>query len=34
MSFFMKKTKAAPSMVPNNGINKPMAVPILVGVIV
>ena len=30
MSFFMKKTKAAPSMVPNKGINKPMAVPIMV----
>jgi hypothetical protein len=30
MSFFMKKTKAAPSMVPNKGINKPIAVPIMV----
>ena len=34
MSFFMKKTKAAPSMVPNKGINKPMAVPIMVVVTV
>lgn len=30
MSFFMKKMNAAPSMVPNKGINKPMAVPIMV----
>lgn len=27
MSFFMKKTKAALSMVPNKGINKPIVIP-------
>ena len=30
MSFFMKKTKAAPSIVPNKGINKPRVMPIMV----
>lgn len=30
MSFFMKKTKATPNMVPNKGNNNPMAVPIMV----
>lgn len=28
ISFFMKKTKAAPSIVPNKGINKPIVMPI------
>ncbi len=30
MSFFMKKTKAAPSMVPSIGINKPIVIPIII----
>ena len=29
MSFFMKKTNAAPSIVPNKGINKLTVIPIL-----
>ena len=28
MSFFMKKTKAAPSIVPNKGIKRPIVMPI------
>lgn len=27
MSFFMKKTNEAPSIVPNNGINNPIVIP-------
>ena len=30
MSFFMKKTKAAPSMVPNNGIKRPKVMPMMI----
>lgn len=29
MSFFMKKTNAAPSMVPNKGIKSPIVIPIV-----